>query len=42
MPEWMMGLNCAWFTLPVLAGCLIALAAMLWRDWRGEEERGGS
>jgi len=34
MPEWMVGLNMAWFTLPFLAGCLIALAAMAWRDWR--------
>jgi len=34
MPEWMVGLNLTWFTLPVLAGCLITLAVMAWRDRR--------
>lgn len=34
MPEWMVGLNCAVFTLPILIGCICIIAAMAFKDWK--------
>ncbi len=34
MPEWMVGLNMAWFTLPILIGCVCVIAVLAYKDWR--------
>ena len=39
MPDFLQGLNCAWFTVPVILATIGIFAAVKWLDWREKGSR---